>query len=351
MIIPDFFRYLPHEMKLSVIIPAFNAEQTLGACVESVFSALGGCPFEVIVVDDGSTDGTLALAAGLAASAGGEAGVRGEAGARGAEGAAGVHDEAGAAVRVLHQENGGVSAARNLGLSEATGDWVAFVDADDTLYPACGPALFGILEDAAAPSCDILILRSFTGGKERYPWAGLFADGALAGREDLMRKGYLRGSVCGCIFSLKFLSANGLHFPEGVRLSEDSVFFAACLSAVQRIRFCDIPFYRIGVFEGSASHSFREDDPEQLARAMDALDAGVKDAPVRNYALFKLMIVLASRSAAAGIPAGEIYRRCGLARRLPLPLDGIYAERPKIRILNLSFGLFRLLIKLRDSLR
>ena len=350
-------------MKLSVIIPAFNAEQTLGACVESVFSALGGCSFEVIVVDDGSTDGTRALAAELAAGAVGAdgvrsaAGVRGEAGAVGAEGAAGAAGSRGAfgaegaVVRVLHQENGGVSAARNLGLSEATGDWVAFVDADDTLDPACGPALFSILEDAAAPSCDILILRSFTGGKERYPWAGSFADGALAGREDLMRKGYLRGSVCGCIFSRNLLSTNGLRFPEGVRLSEDSVFFAACLGAAQRIRFCDIPFYRIGVFEGSASHSFREDDPEQLARAMDALDAGVKDAPVRNYALFKLMIVLASRSAAAGIPAGEIYRRCGLAQRLPLPLDGIYAERPKIRILNLSFGLFRFLIKLRDSLR
>ncbi|MBR3562590.1 MAG: glycosyltransferase [Bacteroidales bacterium] len=319
-------------MKLSVIIPAFNAERTLAACVESVFSALDGCSFELILVDDGSTDGTLALAESLAG-----------AGARGGRG------EAGAAVRVLHQENGGVSSARNLGLDHAAGDWVAFVDADDTLDPACGPSLCSILADAA-PSCDILILRSFTGGKERYPWAGLFADGALASREGLMRKGYLRGSVCGCIFRRNFLSANGLHFPEGVRLSEDSVFFAACLGEAQRIRFCDIPFYRIGVFEGSASHSFREDDPEQLARAMYALEAGVADAPVRNYALFKLMIVLASRSAAAGIPAGEIYRRCGLARRLPLALDGIYAERPKIRILNLSFGLFRFLIKLRDSL-
>ncbi len=320
-------------MKLSVIIPAFNAEQTLGACVESVFSALGGCPFEVIVVDDGSTDGTLALAAGLAA------------------GAADVHDEAGAAVRVLHQENGGVSAARNLGLSEATGDWVAFVDADDTLDPACGPALFGILEDAAAPSCDILILRSFTGGKERYPWAGLFEDGSVSNRSDLMQKGYLRGSICGCIFHRNFLIDNGLRFPKGVRLSEDTVFFSACLSMASSIRFCNIPFYRIGVSESSASRTFRPDDPEQLALAMDAVAASVQDGPVRNYTLYKLMIVLASRSAAAGIPAGEIYRRCGLARRLPLPLDGIYAERPKIRILNLSFGLFRWLIALRDSFR
>ena len=312
-------------MKLSVIIPAFNAEKTLVACVESVFSALDGCPFEVIIVDDGSTDGTAELAAGLAAKRPG--------------------------LRVLSQPNGGVSAARNHGISEASGDWVAFVDADDTLDSACGTAISGISGDAVTPSCDILILRSFTGGKERYPWAGLFADGSVVNRSGLMQKGYLRGSVCGCIFRRSFLTDNGLRFPEGVRLSEDTVFFAACLGVAQRIRFCNIPFYRIGVFENSASRSFREDDPEQIARAMDALDASVKDAPVRNYTLFKLMIALASRSAAAGIPAREVYRRCGLARRLPLSLDGIYAERPKIRILNLSFGLFRWLIALRDSLR
>ena len=166
-----------------------------------------------------------------------------------------------------------------------------------------------------------------------------------------MRKGYLRGSACGCIYSRNFLADNKIQFPAGVRISEDTVFFAACLSAAGSIRFADIPFYRIGISESSASRTYREDDPEQLAKAMDAVAALVQDAAIRNYAIFKLMIVLASRSAAMGIPPKEIYARCGLASRLPLQLDGIYKERLKILILNLSFSVFRRLIALRDSLR
>ena len=108
MIIPDFFRYLQNEMKLSVIIPVFNAEQTLAACVRSVISALGVIDTEVIIVDDGSSDGTLALAEKLAAEF--------------------------PAIRVLHQQNGGVSSARNHGLASARGEWVTFVDGDDSTH-------------------------------------------------------------------------------------------------------------------------------------------------------------------------------------------------------------------------
>ncbi|MBR4808979.1 MAG: glycosyltransferase [Bacteroidales bacterium] len=309
-------------MKLSVIIPVFNAEQTLAACVKSVVFALGVIDFEAVIVDDGSTDGTLALAEKLAAEF--------------------------PAISVLHQENGGVASARNLGLKEARGEWVAFVDADDTLDPGCAGSLAKALDSSRE---DMLILRMFAGSKERYPWSGLFADGSVSDREGLMRKGYLRGSSCACIFRGNFLKTNKLQFPEGVRISEDTVFFAACLGAADSIRFADIPFYRIGIIEGSASRTYRDDDPEQLARAMDAVASAVQDALVRNYTIFKLMIVLASRSAAMGIPAKEVYDRCGLASRLPLQMDGIYAERLKIRILNLSFGLFRWLIALRDSLR
>ncbi len=88
-------RYLP----ISVIIPAFNAERYIAASLKSVVDQT--CPpFEVIIVDDGSTDSTAILAASMA-------------------------------TKVLQQENRGVSAARNLGLLEASQQWVAFLDADD----------------------------------------------------------------------------------------------------------------------------------------------------------------------------------------------------------------------------
>lgn len=89
-------------MKLSIIIPAYNAEAYLPQCLDSILAQEHrGC--EVIVVDDGSTDGTAALL------------------------------ERYPDVKVIHQENRGMSTARNRGLDEARGEYILFVDSDDLL--------------------------------------------------------------------------------------------------------------------------------------------------------------------------------------------------------------------------
>lgn len=87
--------------RFSVIIPAFNAAATLARAVESV-RAQSWPAHEIIVVDDGSTDATAEVAR-----------------------------QFGEAVRLIQQKNGGVSVARNAGAVAATGDWLAFLDADD----------------------------------------------------------------------------------------------------------------------------------------------------------------------------------------------------------------------------
>jgi glycosyltransferase involved in cell wall biosynthesis len=91
--------------RFSVIIPAFNAVTTLSRAVESV-RAQSWPVHEIIVVDDGSTDGT-----------------------------ADVLRRFGDAVRLIRQPNRGVSVARNTGAAAATGDWLAFLDADDWYVP------------------------------------------------------------------------------------------------------------------------------------------------------------------------------------------------------------------------
>ncbi|MGD8875343.1 MAG: glycosyltransferase [Gammaproteobacteria bacterium] len=91
--------------RFSVIIPAYNSAATLARSIESVFAQTWPA-HEIIVVDDGSSDNTLEIARGF-----------------------------GARIRVMHQSNAGVSVARNLGAEAATGDWLAFLDADDWYYP------------------------------------------------------------------------------------------------------------------------------------------------------------------------------------------------------------------------
>lgn len=91
--------------RFSVVIPVFNAATTLARAIESA-RAQSWPAHEIIVVDDGSTDATAAVARRF-----------------------------GEAVRLIQQPNRGVAAARNAGAAAATGDWLAFLDADDWYAP------------------------------------------------------------------------------------------------------------------------------------------------------------------------------------------------------------------------
>ncbi len=90
-------------MKISVVIPAFNAALFLPRCLQSV-SCQTLQPAEVVVVNDGSTDDTAEVAEALGA-------------------------------KVVSRPNGGLSAARNTGIQNASGDWIALLDADDMWAP------------------------------------------------------------------------------------------------------------------------------------------------------------------------------------------------------------------------
>lgn len=94
---------------VSVVVPAHDAATTIGAALRSAL-AQRPAPLEIVVVDDGSTDGTVAAARAAAADGGPE-------------------------VRVLSQPQAGPSAARNRGIEACRGDWIALLDADDVWRP------------------------------------------------------------------------------------------------------------------------------------------------------------------------------------------------------------------------
>ncbi len=95
--------------RFSVVIPVYNGAAFVARAVESVLTQTWPA-HEIIVVDDGSTDTTAQVVAELLARHPGR-------------------------LRAIHQGNAGVSAARNTGAQAATGDWLAFLDADDWFYP------------------------------------------------------------------------------------------------------------------------------------------------------------------------------------------------------------------------
>lgn len=105
-------------MKISIIIPVYNCKTYLPECVSSI-QAAGFQDYEILLIDDGSSDGSEKLCDELA----------------------GKFSE----IRVIHQNNMGVSCARNTGLQHAAGTYVQFVDADDTLRPMAD-AIYPYLE-------------------------------------------------------------------------------------------------------------------------------------------------------------------------------------------------------------
>ena len=114
------------KIQLDVIVPAYNAEATLTECINSVLEQQTQYEFRLILVDDGSTDGTAALADTFAAREN---------------------------VLVLHQKNRGLSGVRNTGIRHSEAPYLLFLDADDRLAPM---AIEQLMENALENDADIV---------------------------------------------------------------------------------------------------------------------------------------------------------------------------------------------------
>ncbi len=114
------------EVKLSIIIPVYNVAAYLPDTVECVLAQTFR-DFELILVDDGSTDGSGAICDRYAAQD--------------------------ARIRVIHQTNGGVSAARNAGLDAATGEFIGWVDSDDIIEKDMFAVMMALAENADIVQC------------------------------------------------------------------------------------------------------------------------------------------------------------------------------------------------------
>lgn len=111
---------------ISVIIPVYNAEKSLDTCLQSIVEQSVG-DLEIICVDDGSTDGSYEKLAGW--------------------------QQKDDRIKVLRQENKGGGAARNLGLAKAAGEYIHFLDSDDSLQPKAYEHMYNKIRNTKADVC------------------------------------------------------------------------------------------------------------------------------------------------------------------------------------------------------
>ena len=206
-------------MYFSIIIPVYNAQKTLVRCLDSV-RRQSFQDFEVILIDDGSADGSLSICEQYS-----------------------QQDER---FRTFHQENAGPSAARNQGLKIAKGRYLCFVDSDDYVS---GDYLEKLYEKAEETDADLLFFGCFcvdqTGKITEIHH--LFSDDKKdeeAEKPDLLEllsEQDLYGYTWIKCFSRRVVE--GIRFPEDMSLFEDEVFTCMAVKKAKKIEIISSPLY------------------------------------------------------------------------------------------------------------
>lgn len=206
-------------MKYSVIIPVYNVEQYLQRCVESVLQQKTENPFEIILVDDGSTDCSGTLCDTLA---GGDR-----------------------RIRAIHQENKWLSAARNTGLKAACGEYVLFLDSDDYWEPELLATVDALLSETSDMAMFWYRLV-YEDGRTECPTWGVFPQGESG--EAYLNRLFALGMTpipYACIWAYRrqFLVDNALAFKETLRYNEDLEFNMRALPLAKRLVGMDSALY------------------------------------------------------------------------------------------------------------
>lgn len=224
--------------KLTVIIPVYRAEQYIQRCAQSVLGQKV-TDLELLLIDDGSPDRSGALCDQIAAQDG--------------------------RVRVIHRGNGGVSAARNAGIEEASGEYIQFVDADDTITSDYSAALVEAMERSGADLAiaGYTIVQDGVHSCFQPAMEAVISDQAELCRQfDRLYFGMLVNSPCNKLYRRELLCAR---FPEDIPMGEDLLFNMAYFQEVKRVallRHGGYLYYKDN--EGSATKNFVYNTPERM---------------------------------------------------------------------------------------
>lgn len=250
-------------MKYSVIIPVYNSVKTIKRCIESITSQ-ERIDVEIIIINDGSTDESESLCKFLQRE----------------------HNN----IIYIHKENGGVSSARNSGLSVARGKYVMFVDSDDYVDGKC----FEILDSYTKSNADyyqfVFSIEANGTVKEDKSWPECCVN-TESEKEAFIIESVVTRSINSCwakLYKREIIEKKGLRFCEELSVGEDLTFVFAFLLLADKFERIDSRIYFVDVSnEESLSRRYRENLSEQLIcvyeNMLNALEeSNIKGNSVKN---------------------------------------------------------------------
>ncbi len=249
--------------KISVIIPIYNSEKQLPACLESMAGQTAFSSIQLVLVDDGSTDFSGKICDEFALS----------------------HEN----TQVIHKANSGVSSARNAGLEIAEGEYIGFVDADDTVAPNYFEKLLSAMENSGADMTFGSHTLIWNGEKrENKAW---YAGAAVLSARDItdyaerMLTDGSQNSVWTKLMRREIIEKNGIRFSEQLKIGEDKLFVLEYLRHCKIIASAETNGYFYFYLPTSAMNS--QDKMAQLVYAFEDevrlfVNLGIEEKTVRE---------------------------------------------------------------------
>lgn len=198
-------------IKLSVIVPVYRSERTLVRCINSIVSQ-SFHDWELLLIDDGSPDKSGIICDHFA--------------------------EKDSRIRVFHKENGGVSSARNMGIENAQGERITFVDSDDEILPGFFVSAMSYDEDIVSGNIEYIGGHNSKDGELQHT--------LFVGKEEIQRKVFCKSkrfeSSCSIVFKKDCIQNN--RFSESLKFIEDTLFTIQCFLNANSVRVLDLSCYR-----------------------------------------------------------------------------------------------------------
>ncbi len=211
-------------MDISIIVPVYNASKYLRECLDSLVNQDFKGDYEIILVNDGSTDNSLSICQEYASK----------------------HPN----ITVLTGENGGVSVARNKGIDASRGDWFFFADADDLMTP---DALTTLYQRQQETNADIVL------GNAAFFMGGAVSEPKFDLPNEILPKPVCHiihhGALWGFLIPASVVRDNHIRFVEGLAMGEDTLFCSQSALCCSTIAFVKKVIYVYRIHPESAVHN------------------------------------------------------------------------------------------------
>lgn len=232
--------------QISIIVPVYNAEKYLHHCIDSIL-AQTFIDFELLLIDDGSKDLSGSICDKYARKD--------------------------SRIRVFHKENGGVSSARNLGLDNAKGEWITFIDADDIVNQSYLTHLF-------MDVCEVVdfVVAGFeylaSGNKVTYTTKfGNDIKESLSkdyGLTRMYENSFWQWFICSKLFRRNIITRNLIKFDESFIYGEDRLFIMKYVCSINgKMCFSNHPIYKYRIHNDSAMGISKNNFDDNFIKGFD----------------------------------------------------------------------------------